>query len=270
MHRISATKSASRAPLVVAIILLAAASAHAQRPIRHELIRGDMPPGVAADYSRMSNPTLQHHVQPVRIIGPQGSQLEIASNGQFIATDASKVSVGMRVGPVYRFKVSNIPQHAGKELYPSLEILNRLYPPQGLENEFPIQVVISQDDLRQAIDGNLVTKVIYLENPDNALTHRHLQDEQPFFDVGGSEDPLRASEKLGRPMAILRIGSRVPMPSDALEQFDFRAPAPQLLPDPQPVEATKRVSALTPLLTPNRDSASTPFGNVAPIPIRQR
>lgn len=217
----------------VTILVCGASVSDAQRPVRHELIRGDMPPGLAADYYRLSNPALESHNQPVRIISPLGTQLEIGSPNGFIKVNSSRASVGMRIGPVYRMKVSNIPQHVGKELYPSVEILGRLNPPKGLENEFPIEVVISQDDLEQAAEGRLVTKVVYLENPETALPHRHKADDQPYFDVGGSEDPLRAADRLGRPLAILRIGSRIPTSSETNQQFNFHAPAPTLLPDPQ-------------------------------------
>ena len=217
----------------ITTIALSASSVHAQT--RHELIRGDMPPGLAADYYRMGNPKLQYHVQPVRVISPIGSRVEVASNDGYIKVNASKVSVGMMVGPVYRFKITNIPRNFGTELYPSIEILNKLNPPEGMENEFPIEVVISEDDLKRAIDGNLVTKVIYLEDPNTALPHRHRAAEQPYFDVGGGEDPLRAAEKLGRPMAILRIGSRVPMSNEMAHEFNFNAPEASLLPDPKAV-----------------------------------
>lgn len=258
--------------MMVVMIFFAATSSHAQRPIRHELIRGDMPPGLAADYYRMSNPALAHYVQPVRVVGPPGSRIEIAAQGGFRSTNASKVTVGMQIGPVYRLKVTNIPESPGKELYPSIEILNRLYPPEGLENDFPIQVVLGKDDLKQALAGNLVTKVIYLENPDTALPHRHREDQQPFIDVGGGEDPLRASEKLGRPMAILRVGSRVPMPSDRMAQFGFHAPTPRILPEPQknmPQPNRDSVNELEPLKTPSLDSSPSPTGEIAPIPNRQ-
>jgi hypothetical protein len=274
MKYVLATKSAGPATVMVAILLFAAASANAQRPIRHELIRGDMPPGLAADYSRMSNPALEHYVQPVRIIGPPGSLLEIAANGDFVETKSSKATVGMKIGPVYRFKVSNIPQTSGKELYPSIELLNRLHPPEGLENEFPVQVVIDLDDLKQALDGKLVTKVIYLENPETALPHRHREDVQPFFDVGGGEDPLRASEKLGRPMAILRIGSRVPMASDLMEQFNFSAPAPAMLPNPQshqnPSNSDAGIDNVSSTNIPSLDNSPIGSGRIAPIPNRQK
>ncbi|MFT5301430.1 MAG: putative repeat protein (TIGR01451 family) [Mariniblastus sp.] len=213
---------------------LAAGSAQAQ--INHELIRGDMPPGMAADFYRMSNPKLAGHVQPVRVFCPDATRIEVAANSGYVQINSSQVSVGMIAGPVYRFKVTDIPLHDGEALYPSVEILNRLHPPQGLANNFPVQVVISKDDLKQALAGRLVTRVIYLENPETALPHRHVENDQPSFDVGAAGDPLRAAEKLGRPMAILRIGSRVPMDSDSRNAFNFNAPAANILPDPEAIQ----------------------------------
>ena len=164
--------------------------------------------------------------------------IEVGGNGGYFNATEKSVSVGMMVGPVYRFRITNLPLpgQQAKELYPSIEIINRLYAPQGLEREFPIQVALDRDDLQQAIEGRMVTKVIYLEDPKGSYPHKHIEGLQPSFDIGGGADPLREAEKLGRPMAILRMGSRVPMPGDPAEQFDFGTPKPQILAGPRGVE----------------------------------
>lgn len=239
-----------------AIIFLLAHQAVAQRPYeRHSLIRGDMPPGLAAETYRLTNPeALTFHVQPVRIIAPDGARVEVGIEGAFVETDSSRVILGMSVGPVYRLKVTRIPRHFGRELYPSIEILDKLNPPEGLESKFPIQVVISQDDLEQALEGRMVTKVIYLENPETALPQRHSEGSQPFFDVGGGEDPLRAAERLGRPMAILRVGSRLPTYTEDDQGFGFHGPAPIMIAQPQPVDTPHNWDAIEefePLKIPN-------------------
>ena len=242
------------------------------KPRNHEFTRGDMAPGVVADIARMSNPRLQGHVQPVRVIVPRAARVGIPMDNGYVETNADRTSVGLTVGPVYRFKVTDIPNRPGRELYPSVEILNRLNPPAGLENEFPIEIVISLSDLEEALEDRMVTKIIYLESPDTALPHRHLPDKQPYFDIGGSEDPLRVAEGLGRPMAILRIGSRIPMPSDAGERFGFNAPSPQLLPSPTslPVEAQgsiePAISSVQPLRMPNRSKTVRPVTHTTALP----
>lgn len=240
---------------IVSTILMAAEIATAQQPMQGASLRRGLPPGVAANLYRSSRPSLASKVQPVRVISPTGSKLDVAYHDGFSETGASQVSVGMMIGPVYRFKISNIPQHPDKELYPSIEILDALCPPEGMENDFPIQVVIEQDDLQQALAGRLVTKVVYLEDPETAMPHRHRAGTQPFFDVGRGGDPLRAAAQLGRPMAILRIGSRIPMPSDLADQFNFSAPPATLLPDPQPINTPVRHDATN----------ASPLNSVKPI-----
>ena len=243
------------------------------QPKNREFIRGDMPPGVAADITRLSNPKLNGHLQPVQMIGPIGSRVEVSTNNGYTQTNSSRVSVGLQIGPVYRFKVTNIPRHYGKELYPSIEVLGKLNPPKGLENEFPIQVVMNQDDLEQALSGRLVTKVVYLENPDVAMAHLHRQGKQPFIDVGAAQDPLLTARKLGRAMAILRIGSRIPTATDVVNGFNFYAPNPTMLPDPQGAGIVGRaevISPISPIESPPQNPRVIPGivipGNVEPIP----
>jgi len=197
---------------------------------RHYLATGYMAPGSAADAYRMAHPILNHHVQPVRVLVPGETLIGAGVQGGFADSHVSQVTVGMMVGPVYRFKISNVRLQPSIELYPSVEILGKLNPPPGLENQFPIEVQITQDDLEQAIEGRMVTRVIYLEDPDLPLPHRHVEGKQPSLEVGGGTDPLRAAERLGRPMAIMRIGSRIPTNTQSDAGFGFHAPAPMILP----------------------------------------
>jgi hypothetical protein len=207
-----------------------AGDAVAQRPYeRRNLVTSNMAPGLAAQTAVLSNPCLADFVQPVRVIAPNEARLEVGGSGGYTQTHSARVTVGMMIGPVYRLKVTQIPNHPTRELYPSIEVLGRLHTPLGLEEKFPIQVNILQDDLDRALEGSMVTKVIYLEDPDTAFPHRHVEDRQPYFDVFANEDPLRAAERLGRPMAILRIGTRVPtfQPND--QGFDFNTPTPTII-----------------------------------------
>jgi hypothetical protein len=78
-----------------------------------------------------------------------------------------------------------------------------------LEASFPIPIHISQSDLDLAATGHLVTRVVYLEDPQTALPVAEKPGVQRAFDVTGVDDPLHVADELGKPMAILRIGSRV-------------------------------------------------------------
>jgi hypothetical protein len=116
----------------------------------------------------------------------------------------------MQVGSVYHLKVINIPFHEGFEVYPTVEVINRLYAPPGQQSRFAVPIQLTQAELELALSGLMVTRVIYLEDPALALAAVDDRDSQRFFDVPPDEDPLRVADRLGRPMAILRMGSRIP------------------------------------------------------------
>lgn len=194
--------------MMIAIALLFATDAQAQQP-RH-LLRGNMIPGQASQIRALSSPSKAGQTQPVKLIVPDGVELSVVSDGSFVTTSQPNYTVGMQLGSLYRFRVTGVDFATSFELYPSVELLDLLRPPAGLENDFPIPVVISVSDLREASAGRLVTKVIYLEDPEVALPRGGDKNEQPYFDISATEDPIRTAEGLGRPMAILRIGSRVP------------------------------------------------------------
>lgn len=196
---------------------------------RHYLIEANMAPGLAAQSFLIADPTLAHHVQPVRVFLPPAVSLEAGNaNGSFVATQPN-ATMGMMIGPVYRFRLSNIPDHFGKELYPSIELLGRLHPPVGLEHRFPVEIHLDQSDLELALRGSLVTKVIYLEDSELSFPQRHREGAQPTIDLSINEDPMRAAETLGRPMAIVRIGSRIPTFQANDQSFHFNASAPTII-----------------------------------------
>ena len=71
----------------------------------------------------------------------------------------------------------------------------------------------------------LVTKVVYLENPQSATQLSDGQGRTLTFDAPGSSILLAAADQLGRPMAILRLVGRVPdaySPGEAM--FSTAAP----------------------------------------------
>lgn len=148
------------------------------------------------------------YFQPVEIKAPQGALISLAAEGRFDPVLSNPVLAGMLIAPVYRLRVTNIPLNEGFEVYPTLEVIDRTYPPEGQAARFPIVVELTQEDLELALSGRFVTRVIYLEEPLGALPI--LETDQRWFDVGPGDDPLRRADELGRPVAILRMGSRVP------------------------------------------------------------
>ena len=164
------------------------------------------------------------YFQPVRIRAPQGARIAPAREGSFGDARPGDALVGLAVGPVYRFQVTDIPYNPGQELFPTVEVIDRLYPPPGLALRYPIPIELTQDELQMAVDGMLVTRVIYVEDPNQALPVDENPDEQPWFEARFGDDPLVVADQLGRPVAIVRIGGRVPMAGAANEGFAYGSP----------------------------------------------
>lgn len=177
----------------------------------HYLLDANQAPGVVASSQIARGTRGMGTFQAVSISGPPGLQVALARDAQFLPPLEAPVTTGMLVGGVYRFRVTRIPFREGEELYPTLEVIDRIYPPAGREHRFPIPVVLTQEDLRLALDGAMVTRVIYLEDGEIAEPIAATPGEQNTLDVAVADNALQVADQLGRPVAILRIGSRVPM-----------------------------------------------------------
>lgn len=181
-----------------------------QTPGAHYLHDAWMPPGAigSRQLSQRGGP-LVGYFQPVEFTAPAGAMLSLPINGRF-EPPAREIVAGLPIGQVYRLRVTNIPRHEGEEVFPTIEIIDRIHPPAHVALKFPISVEISQNDLELAIAGKFVTRVIYVEDPRNALPAAQRRGEQDWFDAKPGQDPLRVADALGRPVAILRMGGRVP------------------------------------------------------------
>ena len=164
--------------------------------------------------------------QPVEIKTPEGVLVEIAAESGFTANPAGTNLFGLYQGEVYRFKFSRLPYAEGRELYPTLELLSTLTPPRGYETDFPIPVQLTEEDIRMALDGNLVTRVVYLEPPHNAIpVDSTVKQGEISSEAPSSINPVALAKSRGRVMAILRLGSRIPDTKTDLAAFCYGYPA---------------------------------------------
>jgi len=183
------------------------------------------PPGLVGATRAAGPGPVANYFQPVEIRGPHGLQVAFADKNGFTEFHNLPVTVGLLVGRVYRLKVAGIPQAEGVELFPSLEVIDRLYPPPGQELHFPIIVELHPDDLRLAMEGKYVTRVVYLEDPQQALPVAEGTGGQLWFEVRHDQDPLAVADALGRPLVIVRLGGRVPLPEEESDPaFLFGSP----------------------------------------------
>jgi hypothetical protein len=131
---------------------------------------------------------------------------------------------GMLIGHVYRLKVSNLPGREGQELFPTVEVIDRLYPPPGQAARFPLPVVLTDEEVNLALEGRYVLRVIYVEEPRTAFPVAETPEQQRITEIGPGQDAMETADRLGRPVAILRMGSRVPLPEEDQGPFLYQHP----------------------------------------------
>lgn len=216
--------------LVLALGWCGPAPAQAQPAPWHYFHAGNMPPGAIGSGQALRGGPTPGYFQPVEVRAPQGSRVSPAVNGEFTEGNSHQVLAGMLIGQVYRFKVSQIRGHETEEVFPTVEVVSRLHPPPGQALRFPIPIELTQEELEMAISGRFVTRVIYLEDPYRSLPLKQEPGEtQRYFEVPPAHDALRVADELGRPMAILRMGSRVPDPQRETTNLGFHYGHPPIL-----------------------------------------
>jgi hypothetical protein len=262
-------------PVVSAILLvgvlwpLLLSNAWSQREPAHYFHSGGLPPGAIGTGQLLRGGPLPGYFQPVEIKAPEGAAISLAVDGRFERPQKSSVLAGMLIGQVYRVRITEIPRQEGFEVFPTIEVVNRLYPPPGLKNHFPIPVHVTADELELALAGRFVTRVIYLEDPQNALPVQDRDDFQRYWEVRSDEDALKAADRLGKPVAILRMGSRVPDVDAMSGRFTFGCPPLVKLSRPAAIPDNR--SGLEDPIWPAADGPKTPIPRVQlPTPARYR
>ncbi len=182
-------------------------------------LRAQMPAGWAAQWTRALRPHEVGVPQPVRIVLPDvGRVTFFAGSIDRPQTAEAPAVVALQLGHVYRFRISHMPQYPGVELYPTVEVIDRLHPPPGHEWEFPVPIVFTDEDIRHALHGRLVTRVVYLEQPQLAAM-AVAEDLTMPRDLPPSDDPFEIADRLGRPLLVVRLGGRVPAANEPPEAF---------------------------------------------------
>lgn len=201
---------------------------------RHALYQGDLPAGVVGQARLQRRGPVVNYYQPVQFVGPTGVKFALAENGSF-GNSQDGLMAGLLIGSVYRYRVTEIPGAEGVELYPTVELIDRTYPPANLATLYPIPVVLDESDIEAALDGRMVTRVVYLEDPQTAIAIPGTPTESRVMELSSYQDPLHEADRLGRPVAIVRMGSvRPPAAPALLPQFFFGFPtwAPIFQPEP--------------------------------------
>lgn len=192
----------------------------------HPLIKDSSPPGQVGIMQLQRKPELRGVWQAVELKCPPGVRVGMADAGQF-TDDLAQARLALMVGSVYRMRLTGGPLEEEVALYPTLEIIDRTYPPPEREHRFPVPIEIDEDELMDAARGEMILKVIYVEDNQIADPIDTAGFPQRVLDIAGTQDALQTADQMGRPLAILRIGSRVPNVTEGQDwdNFLFGCPA---------------------------------------------
>ena len=105
----------------------------------------------------------------VTVTAPTGTK----TTWQPLTADAKTTSaaVGLRPGYIHRFQLSDVPGLKGTSLFPSIEVRGTLIPRKGLPDvsKHPVPITFTDNDIDRIVEGKLITKVYYLEDPEQAF-----------------------------------------------------------------------------------------------------
>lgn len=199
----------------VSLAVAAASSLQAQQypPVdnRQFPLNQMTPPGTHAQWAINAGRITPNYAQPIRITLPEQGQVTFYEGWDRPVDLPAPAQAGLTVGRMYRMKVAELADFPGVEFFPSIELIDRLHPPAGREEEFPIDVPFTVEEFEWAANGRLITKVIYLEQPDRVPTAL-LEQTPRIITIEPSRNALAEADALGRPVAIVRLGGRTPDP----------------------------------------------------------
>ena len=192
-----------------------------------------MPPG-AIGARQLARAGLGGFFQPVEIKAPAGALVSLAEEGGFSTSQPAPFHAGLAIGPVYRLRVTNIPLSPGMEVFPTIEVIDRLWTPQGQQLRFPIQIELTQEDLTLRLERQVRhPRDLPRRTPRPRLPWPKILKPNRGSRPGPAAIPLAIADQLGRPVAILRMGARLPV-ADGSPDMEFLYGCPPWMRYPEP------------------------------------
>jgi hypothetical protein len=188
--------------------LLASSVADADPPRGFYPLDHRAPTGQAAHFNVLARPSIHAYPQPVKITVPGSAKVTFFNGVQpeGVTVDAPG-QAKLPVGYAYRVKISELSEYPGLELYPTVEVLDRLHPPADQIDNFPIPIELTADEIEAVMQDRMVTKVVYLERQDLPRP-QHRRAAVEISEVPPTVNLLENAHRMGRPVAILRLGGR--------------------------------------------------------------
>jgi uncharacterized repeat protein (TIGR01451 family) len=150
--------------------------------------------------------------------------------------------VGFRTRHRYAFAISHLASAPSKQFFGTVEVLLAPKLPEKVNGpDCPVPIVFTDRDSLALASGAMVTKVITLEQPDQALPVGMSKSEIIVYDVLEHEDAVEQARQRGRVFMVVRMGDRSLSPDEVIGLTDS---ATMLVPN---AEGTKVLAEKKPL-----------------------
>jgi hypothetical protein len=124
-----------------------------------------------------------------------GNQLEVIGRYNFLQ------------GAIYRLKLSNIAQHPGLELYPTIEVVPSNTRTTAFLAHSAVPLAFTERDFDQVAAGNYVVKVIYLPDPQFQDIATTGPAELVSTPLEPGVDPIAEAYRRGSILLVVRMGN---------------------------------------------------------------
>jgi uncharacterized repeat protein (TIGR01451 family) len=165
-------------------------------------------------------PAFPHQMKPLpapapvlaaRVIAPKGVRVTVYPGSPLARMFEAPALLGLRPGYVYRMELSNLPYAPGRVLYPEVEVRGTLVTRPGMKYmDWPTPLLFTQNDIERALGGVVITKAVYLEDPEKAIPSEFGLNAPVELPADTEEEAIKAAIANGRLVAIVRLGNKVP------------------------------------------------------------
>ncbi|MDW8244049.1 MAG: hypothetical protein RMJ88_12630 [Thermogemmata sp.] len=157
----------------------------------------------------------------VRFLLPEGVRLTAYPGTPAARLLPGNVRLGLRPGYSYRFELSGLPAailpppETQAVLYPEITVYGSLHMRRGLNpQDFPVPVLLSNEDLGRALQGAVIVKYVYLEDPAQALPAATTPDSPLELRDDDETTARQQALRRGRLLITVRLGNRIPTPDE--------------------------------------------------------
>jgi len=114
------------------------------------------------------------------------------------------------IAPFYRLRCDGIRLAEGMEVYPTIEVVNRLYARRARSAGLQSAIGFDREDLAPGAGGQVRHAGRLPRRPAHRAAGADAAPGQNWFDIVPGQDPLAVADGLGRPMAISAAGWKRP------------------------------------------------------------